>query len=161
MEKQKEQKSSQLKQHKMQQNLATTTAGPTNDTAFANIRVTLKNESRFIETDESNTDHHEERMSLLSSSPPPLPSSVAKLKDSLKKKVLLKNTLSAAAAASNESITMSSQSAAKANQVSQMPTKNEKTPNELQADADSENRQSNEEEITALRNTEAKLNACR
>lgn len=100
-------------------------------------------------------------MALLSSSPPPLPSSVAKLKDSLKKKVLLKNTLSAAVAASNESITVSSQSAAKANQVSQMLTKTEKTPNELQADADSENCQSNDEEITTLRKTEAKLNACR
>lgn len=142
----------------MQQNLTTIAPGSTNDTAFANIRVTLKNDNRFIRTDENKADQHEEPMSLLNSlpTPQPPPSSVAKLKDSLKKKVLLKNTLSAAAAASNESITMNSQCGVKLNQV---PSKIETVPSE--ADTDSENRELNQQEITALRKTEAKLNAYR
>lgn len=165
LEKQKEQKSSQLKQQKMQQNLPTPTLTPKssmNGTPFANIRVTLTNENRFIQTNEIKVDRHEERMS--SSSSPPPASSVTKLKDSLKKKVLLKNTLNAAAAASkasNESIVISSQSAAKRDLESQMPSKNVTLMNGLPADASADKRTTNEQEVTVLRKIEVKVNAHR
>lgn len=152
LEKQKEQKSSQFKQQqlKMQQNVPTATFSPLNDPPFTNIRVTLKNENRIIQTNESKVHCPEERLS--SASPPP-PTNVVKLKDSLKKKVLMKNTLNAAAAAthaSNETNATNSESSA----VRSLEFKNETPLNGLQSDAI---RPESEEEVSALRNTETKV----
>lgn len=162
LEKQKEQKSSQLKQQKMQRNQPTVSSMAT-DTPFANIRVTLKNENRFIQTSEGIADRDEDQtpqLSSSSSSPPPSPSSAIKLKDSLKKKVLLKNTLTAAAAASNasanESIVVK-----KRNIESQVPNNNKTQLDGSTPDMSFENPKSIDVEITVLRKTEAKVNAHR
>lgn len=133
------------------------------DTPFANIRVTLKNENRLIQTNERIADRHEEQTPPLSgsSSPPPSPTSAVKLKDSLKKKVLLKNTLSAAAAASNAS-TNDSIVVTKRIDITQVPCKNETPSNGSTPDMSSENlKKSNDVEVTVLRKAEAKVNAHR
>lgn len=155
LEKQKEQKSSQFKQQqlKMQQNVSTATFSAMNDPPFTNIRVTLKNENRIIQTNESKVHRSEERVSSASPPPPPSQTNVVKLKDSLKKKVLMKNTFNAAAAvthASNETVALNSEGYA-----SRSPEiKNETPLNGLQTDAI---RTESEEEVSALRNTEAKV----
>lgn len=157
LEKQKEQKSSQIKQLKSPQNSSTS------DPPFANIRVTLKNENRFIETNDVKPKQHDERMTS-PSSPPPSTSSSAKLKDSLKKKVLLKNTLNAAAAAStvsNEPNAISSQSHAVRHPNSSKPSKTETSSSEVQADVNNDAPTLSELEVATLRKTESKVNAHR
>lgn len=154
LEKQKEQKSPQLQHQQTLPNIITVASSAMNETPFANIRVTLKNENRFIQTNECVADRIEEQVSPASSS---LSCSVAKLKDSLKKKVLLKNTLNAATAAAavsnvaNDTIPVESQ----------VPIKNVTLPNDMKVDAADDNQSVNERKVSILRNTEAKLNANR
>lgn len=106
LERQKQQKASQLKP--VSQNVPSV-EGATTSGAYTNLRVTLKNTNRFIQSDENKpTTPNESQPSVSAATTSSAPSSVVKRKPSLKKKVLLKNTLNAVAVAPDASNDQSS-----------------------------------------------------
>lgn len=101
LERQKQQKASQLKP--VSQNVPSV-EGATTSGAYTNLRVTLKNTNRFIQSDENKpTAPNDSQPSVSAATTSPAPSGGIKRKPSLKKKVLLKNTLNAVVVAPDPS----------------------------------------------------------